>query len=174
MFVENYILSNLSDSGSSDTLSEYSFDSPACSPISTCSSNPVSDDDDREGDNETENTLNVIQLLDDVEQVEDNCQLTEWPGFKLVGDNIDKNFHPSFQHYYNSTNSMHAFHVYAVQDRIDFSSYSDVNPDRSIDVTKLLIAKADIDQFKDNAVVLLSRYVILLHDKYSSCNRRYI
>ena len=186
MFIENHILSNLSDSGSSGTLSEYSFGSPACSPISTCSSNPalsensfgspacspistclsnpVPDDDDREGNNETENSLDVVQLLEDIEQVEDTLHLTEWPGFKLVGDNIDKNFRPSFQRYYNSTNSMHAFHVYAVQDRIDFSSYSDINPDRSIDVTKLLITKADINQFKDNAVVLLSRYVTALHD----------
>ena len=50
------------------------------------------DDDDREGNNETKNSLDVIQLLEDIEQVEDTLHLTEWPGFKLVGDNIDKNF----------------------------------------------------------------------------------
>ena len=124
-----------------------------------CFSNPVSDGNDYEDNNEIENILNVAELLDGLEQVQDTSVLTEWPGFKLVGDNIDKNFCPSFQRYSNSTNSMHAFHFYAVQDRIDLSLHSEINPNQSIDVTKLLINKADIDQLKDNVVVLLSRYV---------------
>lgn len=123
-----------------------------------CSSNQVSDDNHENDESDIEAGSNVVQLLDDLEQVQNISQVTEWPGFKLVGDNIDKNFHPSFNRHSNNTYSMHAFHIYAVQDRIDFAPYSDINPNPSIDVTKILISKEDITQLKDNTIVLLSRY----------------
>ena len=83
---------------------------------------------------------------------------TNWPGFKIVGDNIDRNYHPSFQRHSNSTNSMHAFHMYAVQ---DLSSYSDIAPSSIIEIDKLLISKEDTKSFLGDAVVLLSRYAIV-------------
>ena len=54
---------------------------------------------------------------------------------------------------------MHAFHFYAVKDRVDMSSFSDIKPDPAIvDVTKLLISKADVHQLTKEVTVLLSRY----------------
>jgi len=37
-----------------------------------------------------------------------------WNGLKLVGNNIDNNFHPSFYHIHMKTTSIHHFHFYAV------------------------------------------------------------
>ena len=82
----------------------------------------------------------------------------EWSGFKLVGDNIDKNFRRSFYRHYRKTISMHAFHMYAVKDRIDFSSLSDVAPTGAkVDVTKLLIDQTQVDELNKHVVTLLSR-----------------
>ena len=92
-----------------------------------------------------------------VEMENDN---TGWPGFKIVGDNMDKNFRPLFQCHDNSTNSMHAFHMYAVQDRVDLSSYSDFHQPSCIEINKLLIRTEDIDLLTENVVVLLSRYTL--------------
>ena len=84
--------------------------------------------------------------------------ISNWPGFKIDIDNIDKNFRPSFKRHDNKTISMHACNIYACQDRIDFSSLSDVNPvTPKIDVQKLLIGEAEVDSLNGDAVVLLSR-----------------
>lgn len=94
---------------------------------------------------------------------------SNWPGFKIVIDNIDKNLRPSFQRYDNKTVSMHACNMYASQDWINFSSLSDVNPAAPlIDVKKLLVGKAEIDGLNSDVVVLLSRYSMLqyVHNNY--------
>ena len=61
--------------------------------------------------------------------VQHTLKIVEWLGFKLVADNVDKNFHPYFHRYSDdyTNNSMHSFHIYAVQDRINFLSCSDIN-----------------------------------------------
>ena len=51
-----------------------------------------------------------------------------WHGFKLVGDNIDKNVRASYQCIFHTTQSLHYFHSYAVLDSIDFSGLSDELP----------------------------------------------
>lgn len=135
-----------------------------------CSNNAASDADDEgdisgtEEDSITEACLNLEDNLEPEQNasliVHRPLQIVVWSGFKLVADNVDKNFRPSFHRYSDNytNNSMHSFHIYAVQDRIDLSSYSDINPNPSIDVTKLLISKVDIDQLKENVSVLLERY----------------
>lgn len=37
---------------------------------------------------------------------------SDWKGFKIVGDNVDKNIRPSLQRFNNKTNSLHYFHYY--------------------------------------------------------------
>jgi len=82
----------------------------------------------------------------------------KWSGFKLVGDNIDKNFRRSFYRHNRQTISMHAFHMYAVKDRIDLSSLSDAPPSGAkVDIAKLLICQADIDGLNKDVTTLLSR-----------------
>ena len=87
-----------------------------------------------------------------------SCIQTNWTGFKIVGDNVDKNFRPSTQRHDNKTKSMHWFHLYAVKDRIDLSSYSDCTSNlATIDVNELLIHKDDIKQITSDAEILISR-----------------
>ena len=51
-----------------------------------------------------------------------------WYGFMFVGDNIDKNVNPRFQRCENRGQSLHYFHGYALRDRVDLSTLSDVAP----------------------------------------------
>ena len=69
---------------------------------------------------------------------------TNWSGFKLVIDNLDKNFRHTFKRSDGKTQSMHICHVFGVIDPIDFSSYCDDDPvDISVDVEKLLLTDDD-------------------------------
>ena len=84
---------------------------------------------------------------------------TVWNGFKIVGDNIDKNIRPSYQRCDRQTASLHYFHACAVGDRIDFSSLPNIRPTSVlIDPTDLLPKAADIDALKDKFQILVSRY----------------
>lgn len=86
--------------------------------------------------------------------------LGAWSGFKIVGDNIDKTVHASFQRSDDDTaRSLHHFHMYAVKDRVDLSMLSDSPPPfpTKIDVECLLPSESDIDAITEEISVLLSR-----------------
>ena len=51
-----------------------------------------------------------------------------WCGFKIVGDNVDKNVRASFQRWDRGTVSLHHFHSFALRDCIDFSYLLDKDP----------------------------------------------
>eukprot|EP00731_Ephydatia_muelleri_P004086 Em0002g262a len=53
-----------------------------------------------------------------------NEETEEWSGFRLVGDNIDKNVKPRDMRINSQTSSLHYFHAYAVKDRISFKHLS--------------------------------------------------
>lgn len=168
-------------SQSGDDISIYSFDAPSFSPITTdnscCSlssaTSPVDEDNLlRENEPVLDEGLDVNEpVLDEgldvnlgVEGEGDlhdlSCRPNHWTGFKLIIDNLDKNFHLSFQRCDKQTESMHICHVFAVKDRIDFSSYNDDDPIAArIDVNKLMINKDDLKQVKSDAKILFSRYV---------------
>ena len=80
-----------------------------------------------------------------------------WTGFKLIGDNIDKNIHGSFQRLNFTTKSLHYFHSYAVLDRVDFSALSDEPPKGDVDFNTILPTANDVLKLKDNFAVLISR-----------------
>ena len=77
-----------------------------------------------------------IEAQSSAEAGENSIQRTEngleWQGFKIVGDNIDKTVRPRHQTTDSQTQSLHYFNSFAVRDRIDFSSYSDISP--SVDI----------------------------------------
>ena len=67
----------------------------------------------------------VSGLHSDVVDVgEGDDEKETWPGFKLVGDNIDKTIKPRDMRINNQANSVHYFNFYAVRDRINFSHLS--------------------------------------------------
>ena len=84
--------------------------------------------------------------------------LEKWEGYKLMGDNIDKNFQASYQIIDRSTQSFHYFHVYAVLDRVDFSGLSDVVPGAStVYPSSLVPSDADLSRVKQDMSILISR-----------------
>ena len=84
---------------------------------------------------------------------------TLWFGYKFVGDNLDRNIKPSFQRQESHTGqSLHYFHGYAVQDRVDLSCYSNANPPCTTpDPSAILPSAADFSALKDELDVLISR-----------------
>ena len=83
-----------------------------------------------------------------------------WYGFMFVGDNIDKNVNPRFQRSENRGQSLHYFHGYALRDRVDLSTLSDVAPPfQKTDLSTFLPSKEDISSLNDELTVLISRYV---------------
>jgi len=80
-------------------------------------------------------------------------------GFKLVGDNIDKNYRRSFHHIDKNTTSIHYFHHYAVRDRIDLSGCSEALPTKQIDV---MISLDDLAMLNDDVIVLMLRLILYI------------
>ena len=81
--------------------------------------------------------------------------INEWKGFKIIGDNIDKNIHRSYQ-----TQSLHYFHACAVLDRVDFSGPSDEPPQPSlVDPLEFLPSQSDVTLVKQDFAILISRFL---------------
>ena len=77
--------------------------------------------------------------------------------YKIVGDNIDKNFRRSYQRSDFQTRSYHFFHAYAVLERINLSGLSDLPPSGVMKLTLLTPNDDDIKMLKDSFVVFISR-----------------
>ena len=53
---------------------------------------------------------------------------SQWFGYKVVGDNVDKKVKPRHMRSDNQSKDLHYFHLYAAKDRIDFSEASEEPP----------------------------------------------
>ena len=87
---------------------------------------------------------------------------------KFVGDNLDKDVLPAEMRSDYQKRSLHYFHCFAVDDRIDLSGVSDekVQPDlQSIQLTELLPTGDDEEMLRTNFTTLISR-VLVKHMKY--------
>ncbi|XP_062521158.1 uncharacterized protein LOC134196093 [Corticium candelabrum] len=72
-----------------------------------------------------------------------------WTGFKVVGDNIDRNVRPAYQRMDHRTQSYHHFHSVAIKDRVDLSSASNETPQkRPLDLKSLLLTTNDVNRLK--------------------------
>ena len=86
--------------------------------------------------------------------------------FKIVGDNVDKNVRASFQRLDHQTKSLHYFHTFAVRDRVDFSSLSNITPHYvKIDPATLLPQPGDLTALVKELEVIVSRCVLHLVSK---------
>lgn len=96
----------------------------------------------------------VTDVLGATESNADGCS-----GIKIVGDNVDKNYHASFQRSDDTTH--HYFQSYLSKDRVNFSNYSDIKPPplrvSDVDFSSLLPSAADMATIKRDMTVLLSR-----------------
>ncbi len=87
-----------------------------------------------------------------------------WTGFKVVGDNIDRNVRPAYQRMDHRTQSYHHFHSVAIKDRVDLSSASNETPQkRPLDLKSLLLTTNDVNRLKSDFKVLLSRFTLQLY-----------
>jgi len=154
--------------------------------------NEVNDDVGRSIETEEHHDLEVLETNErpedfciDVDPIDD-CSVAEghsqevvaegplhevslgWAGFKIVGDNVDKNIWPSYQHVNHQTVSLHYFHSCAVGDRIDLSFLSDIAPSHiSLSPTAILPSVDDLDASKMSFKFLLAGILIY-------CNYIYI
>ncbi|KAL5510576.1 hypothetical protein EMCRGX_G006142 [Ephydatia muelleri] len=104
---------------SSPSLSEYSFvgNISPITPEVSCVSSDESDDIPSEPNEYPPQSTPVPAGIG-------NEGNEEWYGFRLVGDNVDKNVKPRDMRLNSQTTSLHYFHTYAVKDRICFSHLS--------------------------------------------------
>ncbi len=103
-----------------------------------------------------------IGTTEDMERSGELCaeqSFEQWPGFKIVGDNIDKNVRPSHQRLDRQTQSLHHFHSYAVRDRLDLSAVSDSSPKvpPTIDPATILPSASDVCKLQQEFEVLVTR-----------------
>lgn len=102
--------------------------------------------------NQLDNMEGEVYVDDEVSQ--------PWCGFKLVGDNIDKNVHPRHETIERRSQSLHYFNVYAVLDRVDLSSFSDSFPRvdiNSLPLQDLLPSPTNFSSLCSNFAVLVGR-----------------
>ena len=85
-------------------------------------------------------------------------QESQWEGFKIVSDNVDKNVTPSFQRLDRPKKSFHYVHSYAVKDRVDMSTLSDDPPAACKHLAcDLLPSAEDLTTIKQEFCILLKR-----------------
>ena len=77
--------------------------------------------------------------------------------YKIVGDNIDKNVRPSFQRMDMTTRSLHYFHSYTVQDRINTTDMSGEPNKQLTSAESLLPTAAELEKVLGDFKVLVSR-----------------
>ena len=96
-------------------------------------------------------------------------------GFKLVGDNLDKTIKSRDIRVDHSPQSLHYFNVYAVLDRVDFSSLScdtSIIDEAEIDINNFLPSAADMEAMIANFSILISRLLVQHFPalcEYTSC-----
>ena len=85
-------------------------------------------------------------------------------GYKIVGDNIDKNVHPRFQTLSVQAKSLHYFHCYAVKDRIPSLSLSDIPPTipSEINIHHILPSVECNGNLIEMFKILVMRYVCMM------------
>lgn len=81
-----------------------------------------------------------------------------WTGFRIVGDNVDKNVRPRYQRLDYQTQSLHHFHSYACLDRIDFSGLSDSSP-LGVVTQACLTTDDELSTITSHLEILVSRFV---------------
>lgn len=134
-----------------------SFQSPPslCLPESShCSTQP--------SPSQSSFSLHRLECIpEDEHSVLPTSPLPLWHGFKIVGDNLDKQISPRHQTMERRVKSLHFFNCYAVLDRLNLSSYTDETPTGplSLDIDDILPSESDHTTIISNFAVLAGRVV---------------
>ena len=106
--------------------------------------------------------------------------LPDFPGFKIVGDNIDKHVKPRDMRLDAQAKSLNFFNYYAVKSRVDISNLDDSPclPDfASFEMKTLLPTKEDESILQDNFTIHVSRVLkkyMPFFEKFASGMERHI
>lgn len=155
---------NIPDGESSDEDSDVDIDdcNEGCNDEADERESEHNDGDEELGliDNE-ELSSDFSETIDDTDTnlvVENDVLQLQSTGYKIVGDNIDKNIRASFQRIDHQTKSVHYFHMFAAKDRAHFSNLSESIPhDIKVNPTTLLPGPTDLATFLNELQVIVSR-----------------
>lgn len=135
-----------------------------------------SDDSSEEEDAECRDVLiaqppEVLEPSVQIEKCPGVPEMMKHRGFRLCGDNIDKSVHTRHMRLDRRNQSLHYFHLYAVENRINFVNLPDEVPDnshitdfRSV-AESLLPTTRDDTALKKNIATLISR-ILCKHVKF--------
>ena len=141
--------SSSDEMASSPTAPEYSSVYEIESTISSSESNGDPQQDDLATISPVEGTTSVPMDEKQPESLPASSPKLVWNGFKIVGDNEDKNVRPIFQRCNHHTQSLHHFHSYAVKDRVNLSGSSEEGKSpSSVDPNSLIVTKEEWDCLK--------------------------
>ena len=103
--------------------------------------------------------INSQELTDRQQEISPSPRMS-WNGFKIVGDNVEKNVKPRYMRLHRQTCSLHYFNAYA--DRIDEPSYSSFTShiDIGVDIESILPSDDIHSKLLDNLGVLVSRILV--------------
>ena len=107
--------------------------------------------------------LELTMTMDD-DREDDECN--KWFGFRIVGDNLDKNVKPSNPRIDHGTTSQHFFNLVALRDCIDLSGISDDpstylrTPVDNLELNILLPSSLDYEELISSYGVLMSRVLV--------------
>ena len=82
-----------------------------------------------------------------------------WYGFKIVGDNIDKNVKRRHQTVERGTMSLHYLHSFGVKDRIPCNTVDDIAPSKpfNVNLAVFLPSETDIQSVRNDFITYISR-----------------
>lgn len=107
---------------------------------------------------QSDSTQAPVNTLSSSTSHSSNTQLDLHPcGFTVVGDNIDKNFRPSYQRQDRQTKPLHYFHAYAAMNHVDVSSLSDARPPAILSAESFLPTQSDLNKLLQDFKILISR-----------------
>lgn len=121
------------------------------------------DESDEQGDDGESQTGSIETIADSRHSGECEPCSSSCPQYILIGDNIDKNINPRDMRVDNQVKSIHYFHSYAVQDRIELSDLSDDLPEcdiGSLPVTTFVPSVEDCTALRANYIVLAARVIV--------------
>ena len=138
--------------------------------ISSSSQDGGDDDGMKSTDSEHSSKRHELDRDSEWEEMEEEGSQT-WCGFKLVGDNIDKTVRPRHETIDMKSQSLHYFNAYAVLDRVNLSSFSDIPPTTNIHnlpLELLLPSASSLHALYSNFAVLVARVLTQNLKSFSS------
>ena len=105
----------------------------------------------------------MLSSSDEFSHSFEETSTTECFGFRLVGDNLDKNVKPRDMRISHQTTSLHYFHAYALQDRISFQHLDTISTmvvPEDLNFSVFLPSEEDNIKLQSNLEILVTRMLI--------------